>query len=377
VLLYEDYPDSGIYKIKPSYFGKTREDGTFLINNIKNSTYTVYSIEDKNSNLKYDEGEAVGFMEEKINVADTNQEGSIFLFQSEKAQPKQMFKAYSDGYGRFHFIFNFEACNINIRRKGMEFKQDWEYIGFTRSCDTVHYYTEPYNTDTITFYLSDGDFSDTARIRVKPSDRPQKVKINNPVSKAGWQLNDSIIIETSSPLSQVNSSGILLKEDSIYKTGLTWRQNREKTRMAIYYPLRENKRYVLEIRDSAFQDILGNYNDTFNVRFNTPGLKEYGTIKVSIRGTAGEQYIVQLVTEEDFIARKDIISGNADIFYQHVIPADYRIRIITDSNKNGRWDSGNILQRKQAEKVMYHPATLTVKPNWDLEDLKVEINTAN
>jgi hypothetical protein len=50
-----------------------------------------------------------------------------------------------------------------------------------------------------------------------------------------------------------------------------------------------------------------------------------------------------------------------------LLPAKYIFRVIKDENKNGRWDTGNLSEKKQPEQILYYPAEVTTKANWDVE----------
>ena len=50
-------------------------------------------------------------------------------------------------------------------------------------------------------------------------------------------------------------------------------------------------------------------------------------------------------------------------------PKNYKARIILDDNNNGKWDTGNYLQKKQAEPVEYFPDIQEVRPNWELNEV--------
>ena len=57
--------------------------------------------------------------------------------------------------------------------------------------------------------------------------------------------------------------------------------------------------------------------------------------------------------------------GHADFFY--LKPGDYYLRLFSDSNGNGRWDTGDYAQRRQPERVTYYPEKLVIRENWDTE----------
>ena len=45
----------------------------------------------------------------------------------------------------------------------------------------------------------------------------------------------------------------------------------------------------------------------------------------------------------------------------------YRMRIFVDSNGNGSWDTGNYMDRRQPERMLFVRDDLNLRGNWDLE----------
>ena len=71
-------------------------------------------------------------------------------------------------------------------------------------------------------------------------------------------------------------------------------------------------------------------------------------------------------------AKGDIIASqysesNTKIDFFLLEPNLFTLRVIYDDNKNGEWDSGNFLEKKQSEKVIYFPKEIDVRANWDVE----------
>ncbi len=49
------------------------------------------------------------------------------------------------------------------------------------------------------------------------------------------------------------------------------------------------------------------------------------------------------------------------------------MKMIYDTNGDGKWTTGNYTIHQQAEKIIYYPGEINVRSNWDLElDWKVE-----
>jgi hypothetical protein len=48
-------------------------------------------------------------------------------------------------------------------------------------------------------------------------------------------------------------------------------------------------------------------------------------------------------------------------------PSKFTLRVIYDTDANREWDSGNFLEKRQAEEVIYFPKEIDVRANWDVD----------
>ena len=71
VMLYDgSVSDSAPYKKMPSYFAKTKEDGTYKIYNIRPGTYKAFTLKDANSDYLYNlPGESISFSDSLIKIS--------------------------------------------------------------------------------------------------------------------------------------------------------------------------------------------------------------------------------------------------------------------------------------------------------------------
>jgi hypothetical protein len=85
------------------------------------------------------------------------------------------------------------------------------------------------------------------------------------------------------------------------------------------------------------------------------------------------RYIVELVDKDrKNVFRRYNIERDTSLLFPYLKPQEYSVRITEDRNKNGLFDSGNFLDRRQPEKVrMYQPSPgvyiLTLPEMTDLE----------
>jgi hypothetical protein len=48
-------------------------------------------------------------------------------------------------------------------------------------------------------------------------------------------------------------------------------------------------------------------------------------------------------------------------------PGEYEIRVLMDTNGNGKWDTGNYWKKLQPEKVITRKQRMQIRANWDNE----------
>ena len=73
--------------------------------------------------------------------------------------------------------------------------------------------------------------------------------------------------------------------------------------------------------------------------------------------------VIELLQDENVIIRKQATYPTQ---IDSLLAGNYSLRIIEDDNKNGIWDSGDLYNKKQAEKVMLYPKTINIREDWDV-----------
>ncbi|MDD4107927.1 MAG: hypothetical protein PHH93_04325, partial [Prolixibacteraceae bacterium] len=80
-----------------------------------------------------------------------------------------------------------------------------------------------------------------------------------------------------------------------------------------------------------------------------------------------DSIIIQLFksTNEDEIIKQEIINQSQSVFFNYLSPDKYIVKIIYDSNGNGKWDPGSYQDKYQPEKVAYNNEVIKVRSNWE------------
>ena len=71
------------------------------------------------------------------------------------------------------------------------------------------------------------------------------------------------------------------------------------------------------------------------------------------------------MNDEKVVLRSTPIHESTSLIYKNFITAKYRIKVIYDTNGNGKWDSGNVKKRIQPENIWVSREILTQRPNWE------------
>ena len=125
--------------------------------------------------------------------------------------------------------------------------------------------------------------------------------------------------------------------------------------------------YSLEIDSAAFVDIYGSVSNTAKKGFKVKSNDAYGTIFMTLDGMRGKNVVAQLVSSTDVVMKEvRTHTGDAEFFY--VNPNTYYLRIFVDENNNGKWDTGNYDEGRQAETIYYYPSKIECKEKWDFTE---------
>ena len=130
--------------------------------------------------------------------------------------------------------------------------------------------------------------------------------------------------------------------------------------------------YKLKVPHRKFRDINGFYNDSTEVKVSLPKDDKLSTLSLDMVGVH-HKYIVDLLNEKrDKVMRSYIIEKDTKLLFPYLKSGRYSVRITEDINKNGIVDTGNLLEHRQPEKVIFYKLrdgseVLTVKESTEME----------
>lgn len=137
------------------------------------------------------------------------------------------------------------------------------------------------------------------------------------------------------------------------------------TRISIQYSWKLNARYKLIIAKDAVSDAEGitlTKNDT--ISFSIKKAEDYGQVRLRFTNIDLSQNPVLQIVSNDVIL-ESVPLTSAEFKRDFFKPGEYELRILFDTNKNGKWDPGNFKLKRQPEIVKVIPRKLTIKANWE------------
>ena len=112
--------------------------------------------------------------------------------------------------------------------------------------------------------------------------------------------------------------------------------------------------YYLKVPQRKFVDINGFFNDSSEVKVSLPNDDKLSSMSL-VLDNVRNKYIVDLLNEKrDQTIRSFTIDSDTTLLFPYIKAGKYSIRLTEDINRNGLVDTGNLLERKQPEKVKFY-----------------------
>lgn len=172
------------------------------------------------------------------------------------------------------------------------------------------------------------------------------------------------------PLKDFDSTKIRLHTDTLYTpvTGYNWSLDTSRKQLTLNYKWNEGALYHLVMQKEFATDTLGQQlprADT--ITFTILKSSDYGKLAIRFRNLdLAKKPVLQFVQGAEVVSSFPLTSPN---FSQALFPpGDYDLRILHDTNGNGKWDPGDFFgKRQQPEIVTPVTRAIKVRQSWDNE----------
>ncbi|HLU81300.1 MAG TPA: Ig-like domain-containing protein [Flavobacteriaceae bacterium] len=358
------YVDSIPYTQMPTYISYTNDSlHSFHLENLEEGTYKLIALKDRNSNYLFDpETDKIGFLEEPIQIpTDSTYHLTLFkeILDLKMERPKHV--------GQQRVLFGYQGEADSIRLKLLSEKpEDFDFrIIPDPKTDTLYYWYKPnLERDSLVFEASTANYRDTLTVSLLKKEM-DTLRLDA-VQSGSIDFDDVFSVKSTTPLIEKDSALIdILNKDSM-KVDFAAEIDYKLNQLKLDFEKQEAETYYISLFPGAVTDFYGNINDTLNYRLQTKELSDYGVLTLEVHNLEAHPVVVQLVSVKGEVKREIYATEGTRFKFENIIPGEYLVRFLYDENKNGKWDTGNYLQNRQAERVVYYSDTLNIRANWDV-----------
>ena len=281
-----------------------------------------------------------------------------------------------DNSGDFNFrnlpagTFYLYALKADVSRNYTNKKQ---LFAFAEKPIVISRSTQP---DTLYAYSEISPQQESAQQSITPVKKnlsgtaDKRLRFTTNLSDNKQDLLNDLIISFDQPLRSFDSSKIKFSSDSTFNpiNNYSWEKDTTGKKLRLITSWKENTVYHLIIDKDFAEDSLGRkLLKTDTLTFTARGKNEYGQLKIGFRNLDLSTNPILLFVQNNEIKRSFPLNS-ADFLQTLFLPGDYDLRILNDTNKNGKWDPGEFFgKHKQPEIVKPIDRKITIKPNWENE----------
>ncbi len=426
--------DSTVFKYKPAVIARAETNGIFIAQNLKPIDYRIYAIKDENDNQLYEpSSDKIGFLDRVYNPAKmpdfymwydsvrsyvTAQPQTYFRMFTDKAFRRQLlsetarplqhkamlyFSAAHPQIKQIRFdSIPAEAVIIDPQTVGKDTVALWFNVPSASlpdslkgeitylKHDTLNRLQEVTEPLQLAWRLVETKAQEREREKLERERRKaeeagkewKEPKKPNPFvckyAKSG-DINPEkpITFDFDYPLVRLDSSSVVLSiiDDEGQPTRVPIHFERDTAQLRRWYlrtRWQPTKKYELLIPSGAFSDIAGFSNDSIAENYTVYDPENFATVKIRVQGRDSMKYIVQLLGNSGQVEQERTGVTTGEIQFNYVPAGDIKFRVVEDLNGNGRWDTGNVVERRQPERTEMYvndagEDTFATKKNWEIE----------
>ena len=358
----QSYKDSLVFLEKPTYITTTiNETNNFELSNLKQGTYQLIALKEQTRNYTFQpKTDKIGFYKDLITIPTD----SLFELRLFKEVPDfKPTRPKLESSNRISFGYEGKTDNYQITLL-TQMQEDFQYrIIKQPGRDTLNFWFKPKVTeDSLVFVTKNKLQIDTTTVRFRElySDSLRLTAINDRLISLG----DTLKLKANTPLITINSEKISVVTKDSLAIDFVAQINTKENAAQIVFDKQEEQLYSITLRNGALTDYLSNINDSVVYRQQVKPIADFASLNLTLDNADEFPLLIELIDEKFKVVKQTYLEANAPVFFEHITPGKYFIRLIVDQNKNKIWDPGNFLDKLAPERVVYYPSIIELRANW-------------
>lgn len=346
----------------PDYLTRTDKEGHFHFIGLPDQPFLVFALEDMNANLFYDlPNERVAFIDSLVCPSDSVHLAMTAFTEADNTQMLLEHKLVEEGLLRFAFRQPADSVSIDLswpETDTFQMVQVWSAHHDTLCCwftpnvlDTlranIHYDTLININSTVNLQYRD------AKLRRGAVSKTLKVATN--LRNKMLMPGDDFLLKFAEPITYINIDTCFEQADEY---GMVFRYKGD---------VAATDTVSLHLSDSVFFSVRGRTNDSLDVQIRRAREADFGNIYIKVSPPEGKQVVVQLLDGKDRVVDQRVVDSVMRVGFSQLLPEKYKLQAIIDTDRNGRWSTGNFHRRFLPEVVVPYKDALDLKAGWDID----------
>ncbi|MEM0576192.1 Ig-like domain-containing protein [Flavobacterium polysaccharolyticum] len=370
VMLYEvneKFKDSVVYTNPPRYITNTLDSlKTFRLENLKAGKYLLVAMKDRNNNNKFNpRTDKIGFHKQFVTIPnDTVYEIELF----KEVLPFKALKPYQASGNRLVVAYDgkqdFSKSKPKIILKNNTQTIESIVTQFPKK-DSLQVWYKPIKVDSLLMNIKKEGYVNDFSVKIK-NQKKDTLSISA-VQTGILNLRDQFTLETSTPLIKIDPAKIKLTDGAAKAVAFTHQYDDFHQKLVFDFKKVPSEKYEFKLLPGALTDFFEKSNDTLTYKLNTRSETDYGNLTVVLNNAKRFPIIIELTNTKGEVLASEFTEKKNKVVFTFLEPANYTLRAIYDDNKNQKYDSGNFLEKRQSEEVIYFSKEVDVRANWEVE----------
>ena len=369
VMIFPLNRDTLFGKKKALIYTTTDSSGNYQLKNLKKDSYKIYALKEQSSDKIYQQAtDEVGFLKAPV-VLDSNKKNiNLQIFREDASVFRVVDRKLNDD-GSIFMSLNQKLKKPSVLVTEPKNLDQGKLVKFNSSNDSLKIWLKDMTFDSVKVAILDsGKPLDTLKFtRGKKDTYKRTLTATDNLEGNLLNPNKPLKITFNLPVEGVDVSKITLTQDSVSKTGLTLEKDTaDFLSYYVKYPWLAKRKYEVKFGAGAFTGIFKSTNKEFIKDFELAGKDNYGTLQLKvITPKEPSQYILEVIDGNKALVSSSTFQKDTTVRFNNYKAGIYYVRIVYDTNKNGKWDTGNVSKQLQPEKIYNEPKELSIKANWD------------
>ena len=358
------YKDSTIYTQKPLYVTSTLDTTVYRFQNLRAGKYNLIALQDLAGNYLFDQSvDKIGFVNQLIELPqDSIVDLRLFKEKTNFSWDAPYF--INDHHVALAYYGEYDAQPYKMIS---EVPSTFEsLVTKSREKDSLNFWFKGATLDSIKFEL---EIRDTLRTKTAFLKEPiEDSLVISQFTKGTLRLKNLFELSSNLPVTTVNNSRLLVTNVDTVPVPAQLKILENYDRIAVDFEVLPNDRYTVTLYPNALEDFWGRTHDTLVYRTSTKKIEDYGNIYLRVQHDSPHPYLIELLNNNKVVRRYDSLVPGNNYSFELLDAGKYTVRLIEDANNNKLWDTGDYLEKRQPEKVIYYWKEIDLRANWDMNE---------